>query len=156
MKKYLAGALALVLLVGLCACGSAAGGGKTVTVTFSTGETYEATTGEDFVFFWACDAPGDMGQPADGEEGAGITTSDGTVTYSNVGTGGPFSYPTSELVTVSGFSGDFTLTVCEEATAQDATHTIYTNPDEIEAAIAQEAAMAAARMSASGDAPAPM
>ena len=68
---------------------------KTCTVTFSDGQTFEATVGEDFVFFFQCDAPGDMGEPQNGEEGAGITTSDGTVTYSNVGLGGPYSYPTS-------------------------------------------------------------
>ena len=116
-----------------------------VTITFSTGETFEATVGEDFVFFFQCDAPGDMGQPAEGEEGAGITVSEGTVTYSDVGTGGPFSYPTSEKVTISGFTGDITVTVCDEATYMDATYTIYTDPQEIEDAIAFNAYMAAQR-----------
>ena len=81
------------------------------TVTFSDGQTFEATVGEDFVFFFQCDAPGDMGEPEPGEEGAGITASDGTVTYSNVGLGGPYSYPTSEKVTISGFTGDFDVTI---------------------------------------------
>lgn len=115
----------------------------TCTVTFSDGQTFEATVGEDFVFFFQCDAPGDMGQPAEGEEGAGITTSDGTVTYSNVGLGGPYSYPTSEKVTISGFTGDFTVTICEEATFMDATYTIYTDEQEIADAIAFAEAMAA-------------
>lgn len=113
-------------------------------VTFSDGSTFEATIGEDFVFFFQCDAPGDMGQPAEGEEGAGITTSDGVVTYSNVGLGGPNSYPTSELVTISGFTGDFEITICEEATNLGATYTIYVDEQEIADAIAFAEQMAAA------------
>lgn len=149
MKKTLALILALMMVLCLAACGgsgeeaAAPAGGETVTVTFSTGETYEATAGEDFVFFFQCDAPGDMGAPAEGEEGAGITVSEGTVTYSNVGLGGPFSYPTSEKVTISGFTGDITVTVTDAAVAQGATYTIYTDPAEIDAAIANAEAMAA-------------
>jgi len=161
MKKTLALLLALVMVLALCACGAkeeapAAPAGETVTVTFSTGETYEATAGEDFVFFFQCDAPGDMGAPAEGEEGAGITVSEGTVAYSNVGLGGPFSYPTSEKVTISGFTGDITVTVTDAALAQGATYTIYTDPAEIEEAIAfaeeMAAQMAANPMGASGEA----
>lgn len=148
MKKTLALILALAMVLCLAACGgsgeeAAAPAGETVTVTFSTGETYEATAGEDFVFFFQCDAPGDMGAPAEGEEGAGITVSEGTVTYSNVGLGGPFSYPTSEKVTISGFTGDITVTVTDAAVAQGATYTIYTDPAEIEEAIAFAEEMAA-------------
>lgn len=113
------------------------------TVTFSDGQTFEATVGEDFVFFFQCDAPGDMGEPAEGEEGAGITASDGTVTYSNVGLGGPYSYPTSEKVTISGFTGDFDVTITEAATNMGATYTIYTDEQEIADAIAFAEAMAA-------------
>lgn len=113
------------------------------TVTFSDGQTFEATVGEDFVFFFQCNAPGDMGEPAPGEEGAGITTSDGTVTYSNVGLGGPYSYPTSEKVTISGFTGDFEVTITEAATYMDATYTIYTDEQEIADAIAFAEEMAA-------------
>ena len=109
---------------------------KTCTVTFSDGQTFEATVGEDFVFFFQCDAPGDMGEPQNGEEGAGITTSDGTVTYSNVGLGGPYSYPTSEKVTISGFTGDFEITITDAATYMDATYTIYTDEQDIADAIA--------------------
>ena len=109
---------------------------KTCTVTFSDGQTFEATVGEDFVFFFQCDAPGDMGEPQNGEEGAGITTSDGTVTYSNVGLGGPYSYPTSEKVTISGFTGDFQVMITEAATYMDATYTIYTDEQDIADAIA--------------------
>ena len=123
--------------------GAAAAGEGVVTVTFSTGETAEAIVGQPFEFFFQCDAPGDMGAPADGEEGAGITVSSGTVAYSNVGLGGPNSYPTSELVTVTDFDGDFTVTVCDDASAMDATHTIYFTAEEIEAAIASAEAMAA-------------
>ena len=159
MKKILALVLAMMMLLALCACGGSeaapAAGGETCTVTFSTGETYEATVGEDFVFFFQCDAPGDMGAPAEGEEGAGITVSEGTVAYSNVGLGGPFSYPTSEKVTISGFTGDFTVTVTDAALAQGATYTIYTDPAEIEEAIAfaeeMAAQMAANPMPASGE-----
>lgn len=115
----------------------------TCTVTFSDGQTFEATVGEDFVFFFQCDAPGDMGAPEEGQEGAGITASDGTVTYSNVGLGGPYSYPTSEKVTISGFTGDFTVTITEAATFMDATYTIYTDEQEIADAIAFAEAMAA-------------
>ena len=115
----------------------------TCTATFSDGQTFEATVGEDFVFFFQCDAPGDMGEPEEGEEGAGITVSDGTVTYSNVGLGGPFSYPTSEKVTISGFTGDFTITITEAATNMGATYTIYTDEQDIADAIAFAEAMAA-------------
>ena len=114
-----------------------------VTVTFSTGETAKAVVGEPFEFFFQCDAPGDMGAPAEGEEGAGITVSSGTVEYSNVGLGGPNSYPTSEKVIITGFEGDFEVTVCDEASAMDATHTIYFDEAEIEEAIANAEAMAA-------------
>ena len=116
---------------------------KTVTATFSDGQTFEATVGEDFVFFFQCDAPGDMGEPAEGEEGAGITVSDGTVTYSNVGLGGPFSYPTSEKVIISGFTGDFEITITEAATNMGATYTIYTDEQNIAEAIAFAEEMAA-------------
>lgn len=113
------------------------------TVTFSDGQTFEATIGEDFVFFFQCNAPGDMGEPAEGEEGAGITVSEGTVTYSNVGLGGPYSYPTSEKVTISGFTGDITVTITEAATFMGATYTIYTDEQEIADAIAFAEEMAA-------------
>lgn len=119
--------------------------GGPCTVTFSDGQTFEATVGEDFVFFFQCDAPGDMGEPAPGEEGAGITASDGTVTYSNVGLGGPYRYPTSEKVTISGFTGDFEVTITEAATNMGATYTIYTDEQEIADAIAFAEAMAAAQ-----------
>lgn len=162
MKKTLALILAMMMVLSFAACGGAeapaapAAAAETVTVTFSTGETYEATVGEDFVFFFQCDAPGDMGAPAEGEEGAGITVSEGTVAYSNVGLGGPFSYPTSEKVTISGFTGDFTVTVTDAALAQGATYTIYTTPEEIAEAIAfaeeMAAQMAANPMPASGEA----
>ncbi len=114
-----------------------------VKVTFSTGETAKAIVGEPFEFFFQCDAPGDMGAPAEGEEGAGITVSSGTVEYSNVSLGGPNSYPTSEKVIITGFDGDFEVTVCDEASAMDATHTIYFEEAEIEEAIANAEAMAA-------------
>ncbi len=116
---------------------------ETCTVTFSDGQSFEATVGEDFVFFFQCDAPGDMGEPAEGEEGAGITVSEGTVTYSNVGLGGPFSYPTSEKVTISGFTGDITITITEAATNMGATYTIYTDEQDIADAIAFAEEMAA-------------
>ena len=161
MKKTLALVLAMLMVMSFAACGGAEApapapeAAETVTVTFSTGETYEATVGEDFVFFFQCDAPGDMGAPAEGEEGAGITVSEGTVAYSNVGLGGPFSYPTSEKVTISGFTGDFTVTVTDAALAQGATYTIYTTPEEIADAIAfaeeMAAQMAANPMPASGE-----
>ncbi len=147
MKKILALVLAMMMVLAFAACGggeeAAAPTGEAVTVTFSTGETFEATAGEDFVFFFQCDAPGDMGAPAEGEEGAGITVSEGTVSYSNVGLGGPYSYPTSEKVIISGFTGDITVTVTDSAVAQGATYTIYTDPADIDAAIAYAEEMAA-------------
>ncbi len=161
MKKTLALVLALVMLLALCACGAkeeapaapaeeaapapeaAAPAGESYTVTFSTGEVFEVAAGEDFVFFFQCNSPGDMGAPNEGEEGAGITASAGTVTYSNVGLGGPFSYPTSELVTISGITGDITVTVTEAATNMGATYTIYTEQAEIDEAIAFAEEMAA-------------
>ena len=169
MKKILALLLAAMMVFALAACGSsndsaaeapaaapaaeapaapaaeapaAPAAAGAYTVTFSTGETF-TSEGDTFVFFFQCDAPGDMGAPNDGEEGAGITVSQGTVSYSNVGLGGPFSYPTSELVTISGISGDITVTVCDDASAQGATHTIYVDEQEIADAIAFAEQMAA-------------
>ena len=178
MKKTLALLLALCMILALGACGSkteapaeeaaapaaapaeaapaAEPAGDTYTVTFSTGETYDLPAGEDLVFFFQCDAPGDMGEPNPGEEGAGITVSEGTVSYSNVGLGGPFSYPTSELVTVTGITGDIEVTVADAASAQGATHTIYFDEQGIADAIAfaeeMAAQMAANPMDASGEA----
>ena len=164
MKKILALVLAMMMLLALAACGGGSSAAEpaapaepaeapeapeapeaagTYTVTFSTGETYELAAGEDLVFFFQCDAPGDMGAPEAGEEGAGITVSEGTVSYSNVGVGGPFSYPTSELVTVTGITGDITVTVTDAATANNATHTIYFGEEDIAAAIAFAEEMAA-------------
>lgn len=116
-------------------------------VTFSDGRAYETKIGEDFVFFFQCNAPGDMGAPNPGEEGAGISVSEGTVTYSNVGVGGPFKYPTSEKVIISGFTGDITVTITEAASNMGATYTIYTKEADIADAIAF-AEMMAAQMAA--------
>lgn len=143
MKKIMAVITASVMAFSLAATVYAAPAGSEATVTFSTGETATAIIGEPFEFFFQCDAPGDMGAPAEGEEGAGITVSNGTVTYSHVGLGGPFRYPTSEMVTITDFDGDIYVTVCDEALAMDATHTIYFTPEDIEAAIAFADEMAA-------------
>ena len=181
MKKNLALILALCMVLVLSACGGSsapaeapaaeapaadapaaeapaaeAPAAETYKITFSTGETYDLPAGEDLVFFFQCDAPGDMGAPNPGEEGAGITCSQGTVSYSNVGLGGPFSYPTSELVTISGITGDATVTVTDAALAMDATHTIYFDEQGIADAIAfaeeMAAQMAANPMGGSGEA----
>ena len=112
MKKLLAVLVSLTMIFSLAAVVYAAPAGQEVKVTFSTGETATAVVGEPFEFFFQCDAPGDMGAPAEGEEGAGITVSSGKVAYSNVGLGGPYSYPTSELVTVTDFDGDFDAEFC--------------------------------------------
>jgi len=50
--------------------------------------------------------------------------------------GGPYSYPTSEKVTISGFTGDFEITITDAATYMDATYTIYTDEQDIADAIA--------------------
>ncbi|MBQ9032967.1 MAG: hypothetical protein IJ106_16195, partial [Parasporobacterium sp.] len=121
-----------------------------VTVTFSTGETATAVAGEPFVFFFQCDAPGDMGEPAKGQEGAGITVSSGEVAYENVSLGGPFSYPTSEKVIVTGFDGDFEVTVADAATQMEATHTIYFTQEDIDAAVAHAEEMAAQMANSEG------
>ncbi|MBQ9032119.1 MAG: hypothetical protein IJ106_11805, partial [Parasporobacterium sp.] len=121
-----------------------------VTVTFSTGETATAIVGQPFEFFFQCDAPGDMGEPAEGEEGAGIVASSGEVTYENVSLGGPFSYPTSEKVIVTGFEGDFEITVADAATQMEATHTIYFTAEDIEAAVAKAEQMEAERANSEG------
>ena len=151
MKKTLALFTVLCMILSVCAGLPAFAAEDTYTVTFSTGETHELPAGEDLVFFFQCDAPGDMGAPdeeavkdlPDDEKGAGITVSEGEVSYSHVGVGGPYQYPTSELVTVTGITGDIEVTVAEEASFMDATHTIYFEPDEIEEAIAFAEEMAA-------------
>jgi len=155
MKKLLAILISTVMVLSMAAAVSAAPENGEVQVTFSTGETATATVGEPFEFFFQCDAPGDMGEIAEGEEGSGISVSSGNVAYSHVSLGGPFSYPTSELVTVTDFDGDFEVTVADAATQMDATHTIYFTPEDIEAAIKTAEEMAA-QMAASegGESPA--
>ena len=143
MKKLLALLVSAVMVLSMACAVSAAPAGGEVKVTFSTGETATAIVGEPFEFFFQCDPPGDLGEIADGEEGAGITVSSGKVAYSNVSLGGPFSYPTSELVTVTDFDGDFEVIVAEAATQMDATHTIFLTAEDIEAAIKTAEEMAA-------------
>ena len=145
MKKLLAVLVSATMIFALAANVFAAPAAEEVTVTFSTGETATAIVGEPFEFFFQCDAPGDMGAPAEGEEGAGITVSSGTVEYANVSLGGPFSYPTSEKVIVTGFEGDFEVTVADDATQMDATHTIYFTAEDIQAAVENAEAMAASQ-----------
>ena len=167
MKKILALILALCMVLVLGACGSkseapaaeaapaeapaeapaapaeapAAGGSHTA--TFSTGESF-AFEGDTFTFYIQCDAPADMGEPAPGEEGTGFTASEGTVSYSDVSLGGPFSYPTSELVTISGVTGDIDITVTDALTSMgEGLYHIYTTDEEIADAIAYAEEMAA-------------
>ena len=161
MKKILALILALCMVLVLGACGSkseapaaepapaaeaapaAAPAAGSFTATFSTGESF-TFEGDTFTFFFQCDAPADMGEPAPGEEGTGFTASEGTVSYSNVGLGGPFSYPTSELVTISGVTGDIDITVTEAVTSMgEGLYHIYTTEQEIADAIAFAEEMAA-------------
>ncbi len=126
MKKALSLAVALVMLMALCACsvnvnvttdGAAAPAADGYVVTLINGMDnsvygeYDIAAGEDFVFSISCAAPCDMGPYADGEIGSGVTATCGTVTYSNVTTGGPNAYPTAETVTVSGIDADCTVTV---------------------------------------------
>lgn len=114
MKKILA--IALVAIMVLCLGVSAMAAG-TYTVTLINGmdgsvhATYEVAAGEDFVFSISCAAPADMGPVAEGEAGSGVTTTVGTITYSNITTGGPNAYPTAETVTISGINADATVTV---------------------------------------------
>lgn len=123
MKKLLA--LTMIAVFALCLCVPAmAAGTYTVTVINgmdgSVAETFEVADGEDLVFTISCAAPCDMGPTADGEEGAGVETTSGTIAYSNITTGGPNAYPTAETVTISGITEDCTVTVTP-------------NPDEAEA-----------------------
>ena len=127
MKKMLTAALAALMLLGLCACSvtidvqpagpAAPAASDSYAVTLINGmdgsvyETYEIAAGEDFVFTISCAAPCDMGPTADGEEGSGVTTTSGVISYSNITTGGPNAYPTAETVTISGIDADCTVTV---------------------------------------------
>ena len=121
MKKILAVCLAALMLLALCACTvninietdapAAAEAKDSYLITFAHGETYELPAGEDLVFSISCAAPADMGPPAEGEEGAGVTTTSGTITYSNITLGGPNQYPTAEKVTISGITEDCTVTI---------------------------------------------
>ena len=152
MKKILALCLAALMVLALAACGSSAPAEAPApapaaeapaaeapaapaeapaagahTAAFSTGESF-TFEGDTFKFFIQCDAPADMGEPNAGEEGAGFTASEGTLTYSNVGLGGPFSYPTSELVTITGVTGDLTITVTDALTSMgEGLYHIYTD-----------------------------
>ena len=142
MKKILAIALVVVMVLCLGVSAMAAG---TYTVTLINGmdgsvhATYEVAAGEDFVFSISCAAPADMGAPAAGETGAGVTTTVGTIAYSNITTGGPNAYPTAETVTISGINADATVTVTP-------------NPDEVDSVFPTITEGAAAGGSASGEA----
>lgn len=179
MKKILALLLAMMLVFALAACGGSgaetpaapeapaaeapaapeAPAGETYKITFSTGETYDLPAGEDLVFFFQCDPPADMGAPEDGKEaadGCGITSSKGVVSYSDITLGGPFQYPTAELVTVTGIDGDTEITVADAVTSMgDGYYHIYFTQAEIDEAIAfneqMAAEMAANPMPASGE-----
>lgn len=126
MKKTLALCLAALMLLALCACtvsvnietdapaaaaAAPAEAKDSYLITFAHGETYELPAGEDLVFSISCAAPTDMGPPADGEEGAGVTTTSGVISYSNITLGGPNQYPTAETVTISGITEDCTVTI---------------------------------------------
>ena len=122
MKKILAVTLALAMVLSLGAIAFAADEYTVELVDGQTGSVVETVTvaaGEDLVFTISCSAPADMGPTADGEDGAGVTTTSGTITYSNITTGGPNAYPTYETVTVSGIDADCTVT-------------ITINPDEVD------------------------
>lgn len=142
MKKILA--IALVVVMALCLCVPAMAAG-TYTITLINGmdgsvhATYEVAAGEDFVFSISCAAPADMGAPAAGEAGAGVTTTVGTIAYSNITTGGPNAYPTAETVTISGINADATVTVTP-------------NPEEVGSVFPTITEGAAAGGSASGEA----
>ena len=144
MKKL----ISLALVLALCLCLSAAvfaAGDHTVTIINgmdgSVAETFTVADGEDLVFTISCSAPCDMGPIAAGEAGAGVTTTDGTITYSNVTLGGPHQYPTAETVTIAGIKSDATVTVTP-------------NPDEVGSvfpAITEGAAAGGASGEASGN-----
>ena len=122
MKKLLAITLALAVVLSLGAMAFAADEYTVELVNGQDGtvvETLTVAAGEDLVFTISCSAPADMGPTADGEEGAGVTTTSGTIAYSNITTGGPNAYPTYETVTISGIDADCTVT-------------ITINPDEVD------------------------
>ena len=122
MKKILSIALAAALCLCLSVAVFAAG---TYSVTIINGmdgsvyDTYEVADGEDLVFTISCSAPCDMGPIAAGDAGSGVTTTVGTITYSNVTLGGPNQYPTAETVTIAGINADATVTITP-------------NPDEVD------------------------
>lgn len=114
MKKLLSLMLALAVVLSLGAVAFAA---DTYAVELVNGmdgsvvDTVEVAAGEDLVFTISCSAPADMGPTAPGEDGAGVTTTSGTIAYSNITTGGPNAYPIVETVTVSGITADATVTI---------------------------------------------
>ena len=114
MKKTLAIVLTLVFAFCLCATAMAADA-YTVTVVNGTEDAVvaevELAAGEDLVIVISCSAPTDMGAPADGEDGAGVVTTDGAIAYSDITTGGPHAYPTAETVTITGIASDATVTI---------------------------------------------
>ena len=114
MKKVLSLAIALCMVLCLSVTALAAG---PYTVTIINGmdgsvyDTYTVADGEDLVFTISCAAPCDMGPVADGEAGSGVTTTVGSIAYSNITLGGPNQYPTAETVTISGINADAAVTV---------------------------------------------
>lgn len=114
MKKVISLAITLAMVLCLSVAAFAAGPYSVTIINGMDGsvyDTYEVADGEDLVFTISCAAPCDMGPIAAGDEGSGVTATEGKIVYSNVTLGGPNQYPTAETVTISGIKSNATVTI---------------------------------------------
>jgi hypothetical protein len=140
MKKiYSKRILSLVTAMTILTCSfvlTALAAGKTYKVTFSTGQTATVNAGEDFVFAISCQPPTDIKD---------IKASNGTLTASKTTPGGP-STPQgiiNGLWTLSGITGDVTITLTLNTQQGAALPVITTGKKEAEAAMSSAGSMGA-------------
>ena len=131
--------LSLVIATTILACfflQTAFAADRTYKVTFSTGQTATANAGEDFVFAIACQPPTDIKD---------IKASNGTLTAGKTTLGGP-STPQgiiNGLWTLSGITGNVTITLTLNTQQGAALPVITTGKKEAEAAMSSAGSMGA-------------
>lgn len=113
----------------------------TFTVKFSVAGAADVqlAAGEDLVFYISCDAPVDLGP----DPAVSCDCPDAVISYSEVTLGGPMQYPTAELVTISGITGDCLVTIAYDNSVADQPPAIIMGEAEIAEALAFAAEMAA-------------
>ncbi len=114
---------------------------ETVTVSFNIADAQTLPVGEDLVFYIGCEAPVDLGP----NDAVSCTCSHAVISYSEVTLGGPYSYPTAELVTISGIDEDCSVTISYDNSVADIAPSVTFDADAIADAVALNAQMSAER-----------